>query len=102
MKPSDWMCFYASGKGVVGYCQIKSAPLLKPHPKVHPPERYPYTFDVENVKLFLEKPVVINSDLRSKLDAFKGLDPQRPWGFFVVSSHRITKHDFMIITRQSE
>ena len=30
LKPGDWMCFYASGKGVAAHAKVSSAPEKKP------------------------------------------------------------------------
>ncbi|MEM2981220.1 MAG: EVE domain-containing protein [Thermoproteota archaeon] len=100
IKPGDWICFYACGKGVVAHCQVASFPENKPHPKVRHPDKYPWTFKVSNVKLYLDKPVVIDAVLRAKLDAFSDADPQRPWAWFVQSTRSITQKDFELLTRQ--
>jgi len=101
IKPGDWICFYASGRGIVGYAQVDSKPIKKPHPRVRHPEKYPWVFRVKNVKLFLDKPIILDSSRRSKLDAFKGRDPGKPWGWFVQSTRKISKHDFKLLTSQS-
>lgn len=100
LKPEDWICFYATGKGVVAHARVISAPEKKPHRQVRQPERYPWIFRLDNACLYLDEPVVIDSTLRSQLDAFRGRDPNRPWAWFVQATRNITKHDFDILTQQ--
>lgn len=99
LKPGDWICFYASDKGVVAHARVKTYPEKKFHPKVREPEKYPWVFSLHEVKLYLDKPVVINSDLRNQLDAFQGRDPSKSWAWFVQATRRITEHDFKLLTR---
>lgn len=101
IKPGDWICFYACGKGVVAHSKVASYPENKPHPKTRHPDKYPWTFKVVDAKLYLEKPIAIDASLRAKLDAFKGFDPQRPWAWFVQATRRITENDFMLLTGQT-
>ena len=102
LKPGDWICFYATGKGVVAHARVTSTPEHKPHPKIRHPERYPWAFRVDDVHLYPDKPVVINAALRSNLDAFQGRDPNKSWAWFVQATRRISEHDFQILTRQQE
>lgn len=99
IKPGDGICFYATGKGVVGHAKVTSLPEKKPHPKVHHPEKYPWVFRVRETKLYLDDPIIIDANLRSKLDAFRGRDPNKPWGWFVQATRRISAYDFKILTR---
>lgn len=102
LKPGDWICFYATGKGVVAHARVTSMPEHKPHPRIRHPERYPWTFRVDDIHLYPDKPVVINAALRSNLDAFQGRDPNKSWAWFVQATRRISEHDFQILTRQQE
>lgn len=102
IKPGDWICFYATGTGVVGHALVASAPEHKPHPKQRSPEKYPWAFRVEEVKLYLEQPVVIDSSLRSNLDVFQGRDSSSPWAWFVQATRKVSEHDFAILTGQQE
>jgi len=101
VKPGDWICFYASGSGVVAHAKISSKPERKPDPRVRNSERYPWTFKVSNAKLYLDKPVSIDASMRQNLDAFSKIDPSRPWGWFVVTTRSMTRNDFMLLTGQS-
>lgn len=100
LKSGDWMCFYASGKGVVAHAKVSSAPVKKPHQKVRHPDRYPWVFGLSQPVLYLEDPVVIDYETRTKLEAFKDRAPRKAWAWFVQGTHEITRHDFNILTRQ--
>ena len=99
LKPGDWICFYASGKGVVAHAQISSIPLRKPDSRVHHPEKYPWTFELRNPSLYVDQPIVIDAATRAQLDYFKGRDTDKPWAWFVQATRRITKHDFETLTQ---
>jgi hypothetical protein len=61
-------------------------------------ERYPWVFGLDSVKLYLDNPIVIDSSLRSDLDAFQNRDPNKNWAWFVQSTCKVSKHDFEILT----
>lgn len=98
LKQGDYICFYSTGKGVIAHAQIASRPERKEHPKVHHSERYPWVFRVKDVHLYLENPVVIDSALRSKLDAFKNRELNKAWAWFVQATRKITESDFRAMT----
>jgi hypothetical protein len=100
LKPGDWMCFYASANGVVAHAKVLSKPENKPHPKIRHSEEYPYTFTLAEPQLYLDNPVVIDSACRNQLDAFKDRDPNKAWGWFVIGTRRLSKHDFETLTRR--
>jgi hypothetical protein len=100
MKPGDWLCFYATAKGVVAHAHAASAPEKKPHPRVRNPEKYPWTIRLDQIHLYPEKPIVIAAATRSKLDAFRGRDPERSWAWFVQATRRLSENDFKTLTRQ--
>jgi hypothetical protein len=99
LKPGDWICFYATTKGVVAHAKVVSSPERKPHKRVRHPEKYPWTFRLENTALYLDAPVVIDAATRSRLDAFQGRDLERSWAWFVQATRKITEQDFKILTR---
>ncbi len=102
VKPGDWICFYATATGVVAHARVKSSPVQKPHPLVKHPEKFSYVFEVDSVSIYTENPVVLSAELRAKLDAFQGRDPSKRWAWFVQGTGRVTKHDFMLLTRQAK
>jgi hypothetical protein len=99
LKPEDWICFYATGKGVVAHANVLTRPEKKPHRKVRHPEIYPWVFSLENAKLYLNEPIVIDSTARNQLDAFRDRDPNKSWAWFVQATRRISQHDFEILIR---
>ncbi|MDH5690677.1 MAG: EVE domain-containing protein, partial [Candidatus Bathyarchaeota archaeon] len=101
LKPGDWLCFHASGKGVIAHAKVMSIPEKKPHPKVQHPNKYPWVFRVGEAKLYLNDPVVIDAEVRTKLDAFKNRDLNKPWGWFVQATRPISENDFNILTIKS-
>jgi hypothetical protein len=100
IKPGDWICFYANGKGVSGHAKVVSYPEQKTIRGLRHPEKYPWSFRLDNVVLYLDRPVVISADLRSNLDSFQGRDPNTPWAWFVQATHKLKEHDFNMLTRQ--
>lgn len=99
IKPSDRICFYATGSGVVAHAEVASAPEYKPHPRVRHPDKYPWVFRVKNVHLYSDKPVIIDTTLRSQLDAFQGKNPNQGWAWFVQATRRVSKQDFELLTK---
>lgn len=101
IKSGDWLCFHASGKGVIAHAKILSSPEKKPHPKVSHPEEYPWVFRVGEAELYLNNPIVIDATVRSRLDAFENRDPNKPWGWFVQATRKISANDFQVLTGHS-
>lgn len=101
IKPGDWICFYASGKGVVAHAQVASYPEKKPHAAVRHSDQYSWTFRLRNPVLYLDNPVVIDPELRVKLDSFAGRDPNKAWAWFVQATRKLpSEKDFLLLTRQ--
>ena len=100
LKPGDWICFYSTGKGVIADARVVSAPANQPHPEVRHPERYPWTFKLDDPHLYTDEPVVLDAQLRNQLDAFKGRDPNLRWAWFVQSTCQVTEQDFQILTNK--
>lgn len=102
LNPGDWICFYATGKGAIAHAKVLSRPEKKPNPKVRDSEKYPWTFEVGEATLYLDDPKIIDSEIRSQLDAFRGRDPNKPWGWFVQANRKVSAHDFKILIRQKK
>jgi len=100
IKPGDLICFYATTNGVVAHAKVASYPERKPSSKIKHAEDYPWTFKLANPKLYIDNPVVIDSNLRSRLDAFKGRDMNKPWAWFVQFTHQVSVHDFNLLTQK--
>jgi len=101
LKPGDWLCFYASGIGVVAHAQVASHPEHKPSKVINDPKRYPWTFRLQRPSLYLERPIVIAAALRGRLDAFKGRDPKASWSWLVQGTRQLNQHDFLVVTGQT-
>lgn len=100
IKPGDWICFYATAKGVVAHAKVASKPERKKHSKVRHSEEYPWVFRLEGAQLYPDQPIVIDAESRSQLDAFRGRDLNKRWAWYVQATRRISEHDFNILTRQ--
>ena len=99
IKRGDWLCFHASTIGVVAHARVRVGPERKRHPAVNHPDDYPWVVELEAVKMYTDRRVAIDRAMRAQLDAFKGKDPERAWGWFVVTVNRINKHDYDLLTR---
>ena len=99
IKPGDRICFYSTGRGIIAHAEVTSLPEKKHHPKVRRPEKYPWVFTLGGVTLYPDEPVVVDADMRSRLDVFQGRDPSKSWSWFVQSTRKVTKHDFDMLTR---
>jgi len=100
IKPGDWICFYATGKGVVAHAKVLTRPEKKLHKMVRHPETYPWVFALENPYLYLNDPIVLDAAIRNQLDAFQDRDPNKSWAWFVQATRRISQHDFQILIRR--
>jgi len=102
LGPGDLIGFYASGNGVVAHAKVASRPEKKTHPKIVHPEKYPWLFRLKDEKLYLDNPIIIDTSMRSALEAFHGIDPNRAWGWFVTSTRKLSENDFKLLTRQEK
>jgi hypothetical protein len=98
LKPGDRLCFYASPKGIIA--DARAASFITNDPMLIS-SLYPYVFQIDNVSLYIEKPVRIDSSTRRVLDAFSDKDPNRQWAWFVQTAHRMSEHDFRILTNKT-
>lgn len=96
LKTGDLICFYSAGKGVVANAQVASRPKRKSY--LHRSEQSQWVFQVTDVHLYLEAPIIIDADLRTRLDAFKNRAPGKSWAWFVHATRKITEHDFNVLT----
>jgi hypothetical protein len=101
IKPDDWICFYANGNGVVAHAKVASLPEKKPHKAVRASEQFPWVFRLSDPKLYIERPIVIDAELRSRLEAFNGRDPKKSWAWYVQGAGKVTKNDFAVLTAGS-
>jgi hypothetical protein len=101
LKPGDWVCFYAVSKGVVAHARVRTKPEKRAHPEIRDPEKYRWIFDLDSPTLYLDAPVVIDAEMRSRLEKFKGRDPGETWAWFVQATRRLSPADFATLTRQA-
>lgn len=99
MKPGDRICFYATTNGVIAHATIVVAPERTPDSRTRHPEQYPWVCKLTDAAIYPDRPVVIDADIRSQLKAFVGRDPNNSWAWFVQATHKVTDHDFHILTR---
>jgi hypothetical protein len=95
----DWICFYAKGNGIVAHARILTKPEHQPLSKARTIGNYPWVMRLEDPQLYQSSPVVIDLGLRSRLDAFKDHLPNQRWAWFVQSTHKVSRHDFELLTR---
>jgi len=100
IRPGDCVCFYAGAKGVVAHAKVASRPEQIEHPEVRDPEKYRWVFKLDSPQLYLDSPIVIDSDLRTQLDGFRGRDLSKRWAWYVQATRKISRHDFGMLTRQ--
>ncbi|MGZ4864864.1 MAG: hypothetical protein ACXV7G_09645 [Halobacteriota archaeon] len=99
IKKCDWICFYVVTRGVVAHARVINPPHKQSNSPIRNQEKYPLVFDLDNVNLYIDKPIAIDATKRGKLDAFKEKKSKR-WAWFVQSTRRISQHDFMLLTSQ--
>jgi hypothetical protein len=100
LKAGDRMCFYAVGKGVVAHAKVGSAPQKQRHPKVRHSDKYPWVFKVDDVELYLDEPIAVDAEMRSRLDAFKNRDLNKAWAWFVQAIRILEQQDFQTLIGQ--
>jgi hypothetical protein len=102
LKPGDRLCFYESGVGVIAEAEVASRPAQQPPGDapnlVRNLDKYPWSFRVKEPRFFFTAPVVIDADLRAKLDAFRGRDPNSSWSWLVQGTRVVNEHDFALLT----
>jgi hypothetical protein len=99
LREGDRICFYHSGVGVVAHAEIASGATKRSVKFVKDGERYPWAFEVRDVRYYLDSPVVVDVGLRAQLDAFEKNNPAGNWSFFVQGTRYLTAHDFALLTR---
>ena len=93
MIRGDWICFYATGEGIVGYARLTDSPKFEPATL----PLYPYVFRLVDISLYPPSPKLLDPNTRKLLDAFKSRS-QEGWGWFVTTTRRLSKHDFTLLT----
>jgi hypothetical protein len=98
LQVGDCLCFYESGVGVVAAAEVASIPERRTLSIIRDAEKYPWAFQITNVRYFFDAPVVIDAPMRAQLEAFQGREPSQSWAWFVQATHAVTAHDFLLLT----
>lgn len=91
LRPGDHICFYAAKVGVVADAAVASR-------AEHAHGAFPWHFAVTDPH-FISPPVLIDADLRARLDAFNDKDPTSTrWSWFVQVTREVSENDFKLLT----
>jgi len=97
VKKGDLIAFYAASKGIAAWAVVADSAnlLITPEewPEPVPQDRPVYKVPLSEVH-WLPKPLSIDLQLRSGLDAFKGKKADVHWAWFVQATHALTPNDF--------
>ena len=74
IKPQDRLCFYTAKLGIIADSVAVSSPVNDP--TVISPF-YPFAFAIDNVSLYIQNPINLDSSLRKKLRCFQRERPRR-------------------------
>lgn len=99
IQEGDGLCFYLARRGVVAHGIATSRAELCEVPEMKGYANYPYIVRLQDVALYLQAPVVITRALREKLEAFQTRNIDH-WNWFVLTTFKISEHDFRLLTRQ--
>src|SRR5262249_1396033 len=101
MKAGDKICFYLKRRGVGAEAELGEPSSRVPYElEEFTAAKFMYPFRVRHAR-FLENPVVIDSNLRRRLDAFKGRGVVG-WQWFVRQTRSLSRRDFLLLTGQDE
>ncbi len=98
LKAGDWITFYAKGKGLVAHAQAIGIPQHRTSTEeIY--KHHPWIVQLSHIKLYPDTPIEINLDIRRQLEAFQHRDLTRKWSWFVQMTRRVSRHDFVILTK---
>ena len=97
----DYICFYASGIGIVAHAKVSSEVRNEINPNVKEPDKYSYIIDLSDVNLYLDRPIPLDLNTRQKMSSFDGKDPNN-WSWFVQTTRKVSGNEFNILTRKSD
>ena len=98
----DRICFYVTGcVGVIADACVASEPHHENDPRITYDGMFPMVIQLDEV-YSQDQPIVLDSGLRERLDAFAGRTPGRPWSWFVRTMHTVSEHDFNRLIGASE
>ncbi len=73
-----------------------SSPKDKQHPAFRHKEKCHRIFGLDNVRFYLDRESVTEANLISQLEALAVKDPVKNWGWFVQSTHKLSKQNLSI------
>jgi len=100
-RKDDRVCFYAVSVGVVADAVIARIPEYRIDARIGNP-KYPMVFPLTNVRMYLEDPFILNEKGRASLEEFKARTKDLSWAWFVRVFHRVSAHDFLVMTKQAD
>jgi len=99
---NDVCCFYAKGVGIIARAVVTGpvVDVVRAHewPGTEAPSEDVFRVPLRDV-VWLEEATDV-APLRPDLDAFRGKDLTRTWGWFVQSTGRLSEHDFKLLTAE--
>lgn len=98
--PGDCFCIYISGVGIVATAVVASPPQAF-RQEEQASSRYPIRFRIEAFERTV-LPLQVDAERRGRLDAFADKNTKSPWSWFVQAAHRLTQHDFDILTKEGD
>jgi len=97
LRAGDRICFYIARVGVVAEATVTGRPEERRVKGGYDSVSYPLATRVAEVRYFFDRPIIIDKDLRSWLDAFAGKDVEASGAWFVQSTRLLTEHDFALL-----
>jgi hypothetical protein len=98
MKPGDRLCFYLKRVGVVAETELDlPARFVTPELREFIRARFNCPFRLRASRTFFENPIVLDLELRSRLDGLKGRNLAK-WQWFVQMTHKVSARDFALLT----
>lgn len=102
VESGDRICFYVTGcVGVIADARVASEPHPEDDPRITYDDMFPMVVDLDEVRSHTP-PVVVDSGLRERLDAFAGRTSGLPWSWFVRTMRTVSEHDFKLLIGVAE
>jgi hypothetical protein len=89
----DWICFYISGKGIVGRAQVVS---VADHASIRDAHRFRQLLNIESVQLHPHAPTALDPEIELRLRAAAPSGPRQAQALI-----RLTKEQFAAIKNES-
>jgi predicted type IV restriction endonuclease len=102
LRAGDRVCFYVSGQGVAATATVTgeaTSALRDDEVPTGPTDHTIYRVPLTDV-VWLPLPLPIDATIRASLDAFRGKRVDGSWSWLVQTTHKLTAHDYQILTGQ--